>query len=168
MDRNCAYCFSTVFTLLLHQEVPSTCLPRDLPCLVFESSIRFWPIFDCKLVSNRDSSSWISTVLHIWLSFGIVHSSRVHCNILNDIKDHSTSARTCWIGTGGTGVTWTHNNEAHRGSDSVFYSLIWALRNEWRFLRRVSAHTPQLSLSPSHYFLSDLMENTTSTSLLGY
>jgi hypothetical protein len=26
---------------------------------------------------------------------------------------------------------------------------------------RVSAHAPQLSWSPSHYFLSDLMENTT-------
>jgi hypothetical protein len=32
----------------------------------------------------------------------------------------------------------------------------------------VSAHDPQLSLSPSHYFLSDLMENTTSKTLLGY
>jgi hypothetical protein len=33
---------------------------------------------------------------------------------------------------------------------------------------RVSAHAPQLSLSPSHYFLPDLMENMTSKSLLGY
>ena len=28
------------------------------------------------------------------------------------------------IGTGGTGVTSNHDNDAHRGSDSVFYSLI--------------------------------------------
>ena len=33
------------------------------------------------------------------------------------------------------------------------------------FPARVSAHAPQLSLSPSHYFLSDLVENTTSKSL---
>jgi hypothetical protein len=29
-------------------------------------------------------------------------------------------------------------------------------------------NAPQFSVSPSHYFLSDLMENTTSKSLLGY
>ena len=33
--------FSTVFTLLQQQEVPSTCLPHNLPCLVFESSNTF-------------------------------------------------------------------------------------------------------------------------------
>ena len=34
-QRNCVYCFSTVFTLLQQQEVPSTCLRRNHPCLVF-------------------------------------------------------------------------------------------------------------------------------------
>ena len=34
-QRNSVYCFSTVFTFLQQQEVPSTCRPRSLPCLVF-------------------------------------------------------------------------------------------------------------------------------------
>ena len=34
-ERNSVYCFSTVFTLLQQQEVPSTCLPRNLACLVW-------------------------------------------------------------------------------------------------------------------------------------
>ncbi len=33
--------------------------------------------------------------------------------------------------TGGTGIIWNHDNGAHEGSDCVFYSLIWALQNEW-------------------------------------
>ena len=41
-ERNRVYCSSTVFTLLQQQEVPSTqCLPRNLPCLVLESSNTF-------------------------------------------------------------------------------------------------------------------------------
>jgi hypothetical protein len=47
--------------------------------------------------------------------------------MLNDIKDE---VRPSEIGTGETGVTSNHDNEAHRGSDSVFDSLIWALQNE--------------------------------------
>jgi hypothetical protein len=62
-------------------------------------------------------------------------------NILNDIKDHSTSSRTR--------NKWNRGNIKSRQGDPT----------------RVRAHTPQLSLSPSHYFLSDLMENTTSKSL---
>ena len=43
----------TVFTLLQQEEVPSSCLPRDLPCLVFESGNTFLPMLDCgKLASN--------------------------------------------------------------------------------------------------------------------
>jgi hypothetical protein len=72
------------------------------------------------------------------------------------------------IGTGGTGGISNHDNETHRDSDSVFYSLMWVLQNESTLPARFSAHAPQLSLSPSHYFLSDLVENTTSKSLLGY
>ncbi len=49
-ERNSVYCFSTVFTLFQQREVPgvdkylsvpSTCLPRNLSCLVFESSNTF-------------------------------------------------------------------------------------------------------------------------------
>ncbi len=96
-------------------------------------------------------------ILHIRLSFGIGHSIIIYSTI------SKITVRPREIGTGGTGVTSNLDNEAHRGSDFVFYSLIWALHNEWLF-----PHFPQLSLSPSHYFLSDLMENTTSKSLLGY
>ena len=53
--------------------------------------------------------------------------------------------------------------EAHQDSDTVFYSLIWDLQNEWFFLRAVRQRTHcsllNFSLSPSHYFLSDLTGN---------
>ncbi len=39
-ERN-SYCFSKMFTLLQQQEVPTTSLPRNLPCLVFESKNTF-------------------------------------------------------------------------------------------------------------------------------
>ncbi len=71
---------------------------------------------------------------HIRLSFGIVHSIKIYSTI------SKITVRPREIGTGGTGVTSNHDNEAHRGSDSVFYSLIWALQSEWLFLR-ASAHT---------------------------
>ena len=55
---------------------------------------------------------------HIRLSFGIVHSIITYSTI------SKIAVRPREIGTGGTGVTSNHDNEAHRGSDSVFYSLI--------------------------------------------
>jgi hypothetical protein len=66
LSRNCVYCFSTVFTLLQEQEVPT-----------------------------------ISKI----------------------------TVRPQEIETGGTGVTPNYDNEALRGSDSVFCSLIRALQN---------------------------------------
>ena len=57
-------------------------------------------------------------ILHIRLSFGIVHSIIIYSTI------SKITVRPREIGTGGTGVTSNHDNEAHRGSDSVFYSLI--------------------------------------------
>ena len=35
-EDNSVYCFSTVFTRLRQQEVSSTCLPRNFPCIVFD------------------------------------------------------------------------------------------------------------------------------------
>ena len=86
-----------------------------------------------------------------------------HYNILNDIKDHSTSSRNR---NKGTGVTSNHDNEAHRGSESVFYSLIWALQNEWLFLcasarTLLNFHCLQVTI----YYQISGMENTTSKSL---
>jgi len=57
-------------------------------------------------------------ILHIRLSFGIVHS------IIIDSTISKITGRPREIGTGGPGVTSNHDNEAHWGSDSVFYSLI--------------------------------------------
>jgi hypothetical protein len=45
-ERNCVYCFSLLFTLLLQQEVPSTCLPVIFPVQFFSTAIRFWLILD--------------------------------------------------------------------------------------------------------------------------
>jgi hypothetical protein len=53
-ERNSVHCFTKVFTLLQQEEVLSSCLPRDLLCLVFESSNTFLPMLDCgKLASNN-------------------------------------------------------------------------------------------------------------------
>jgi hypothetical protein len=73
LSRNCVYCFSTVFTLLQEQEVPT-----------------------------------ISKI----------------------------TVRPQEIETGGTGVTPNYDNEALRGSDSVFCSLIRALQNRTYILIR--------------------------------
>jgi hypothetical protein len=51
--------------------------------------------------------------LHILLSFGFVHSILIYPTI------SKITVRPREIGTGGTGVTSNHDNEAHRGSDSV-------------------------------------------------
>ena len=114
-QRNCVYCFSTVFTLLQQQELPSICLPRNLPCLDFES-FTLLPILDCTLVSNTPLLFFtINTILHTRLSFGIVHSIMIYPTI------SKITVRPREIGTGGT---LNHDSEAHRGADSVFYSLM--------------------------------------------
>ena len=79
---------------LLFEEVPSTCLPRNLPCLVFEFPEK-------------------ETQKHF------------HYNILNDIKDHGTSSRNRNRGEWGNIKS---RQRGPRGSDSVFYSLIWLYR----------------------------------------
>ena len=56
-------------------------------------------------------------ILHIRLSFGIVHSIVIYSTI------SKITVRPREIGTGGTEVTSNHDNESHRDSDSVFYSL---------------------------------------------
>jgi hypothetical protein len=134
-----------VFTLLQQQEVPSPCLPRNLPCFVFESSWhQQWVydrlILDCgKLVSS--TLFFIITLLHILdfrLSFCIVHSIIIYSTISKLTVSPREIGRG---GTRGTGVTSNHgDNETHRSSDSVFYNLIWALQNEWLFLH-ASART---------------------------
>ncbi len=101
-------------------------------------------------------------ILHIRLSFGIVHFIK---NILNDIKDHSMSSRNRNRGNRG------NIKSLQRGPSMLKLCFLQPdLRlTEWVTLpARVSAHAPQLLLSPSHYFRSDLMENTTSKSLLEY
>jgi len=55
-ERNSVHCFSTVFTLLQQQEVPSTCLPRNLPCLVFECINTFLTYAWLKTGQQRSSS----------------------------------------------------------------------------------------------------------------
>ena len=113
-----------------------------------------------RLISN------ISHILHIRLSDAGIRHCPFHYNILNDIKDHCTSSR--------------NKNRGNRGNIKSRQRDLSRLRlcflqpdlspTEWVTPPgRVSAHAPQLSLSPSHHFLSDLMENTTgSKSLLGY
>ncbi len=108
----------------------------NFPCLIFlvhqyvsDLSAVKWLDRGGKLARNtlllffRISTSCIS--LHIRLSFGIVHSFIIYSTISN------ITVRPREIGTGGTGVTSNHDNEANRGSGSVFYSLIWALQNEF-------------------------------------
>ncbi len=82
---------------------------------------------------QQHSSSFfrISTllyILHIRLSFGIVHSILIYSTI------SKITVRPREIGTGGTGATSNHDNEAHRGLDSGFYNLLWTLQNELLFL----------------------------------
>jgi hypothetical protein len=109
------------------------------------------------------AANWPATLL--FLGYPAYSTFIRHCpfhyNILKDIKDHSTSSR--------------NRNRGNRGNIKSRQRGPWRLR--LCFLQpdvsltlpaRVSAHAPQLSLSPSYYFLSDLMENTTSKSLLGY
>jgi hypothetical protein len=57
-------------------------------------------------------------ILHVRLSFGIVHSIIIYSTI------SKITVRPREIGKGGTGVTSNHDNGDHRGSDSVFYRLI--------------------------------------------
>ncbi len=57
-------------------------------------------------------------ILHIRLSFGIVHSIIIYSTM------SKIAVRPREIGTGGTAVTSNHDNEAHESLDSVFYSLI--------------------------------------------
>ena len=54
-ERNSVYCFSTVFTLTQYQGMPSTCLPRNLPCLVLSPApaMRFWPTLDCGTLDSN-------------------------------------------------------------------------------------------------------------------
>ena len=111
----------------------STCLPRNLPCLVFESNNTFLTYTWLRQTDHKHSSSFLqdkySYISWIFvfptLALGIVHSIIIYSTI------SKITVRPREIGTGGTGVTSNHDNEAHRGSDSVFYSLIWALQNEF-------------------------------------
>ncbi len=89
---------------------PIIVLPHNLPLLVFESSNTFES--DLYLTA----ANWSATLF------------------FNDIKDHSTSSRNrnMWHS-----VTSNHDNQDQRGPRLrlVFYSLIWALQNDWLFLR---------------------------------
>ena len=99
---------------------------RNLPCLVFESSNTFLTYTWLRQTGQQQPFflfriSTLLHILHIRLSFGIVHSIIIYSTI------SKITVRPREIGTGGTGVTSNHDNEAHRGSDSVSYSLICAL-----------------------------------------
>ena len=101
-NRNLSRLISSL-SRLKKRKAPSTCVPRNLPCLVFESSNMF---------------------LYLYLT-------------AQQYQNHSTSSRNRNMGNR---VTSNHDNETHWGSASVFYSLIWALQNEWLFLH-ASART---------------------------
>ena len=120
-----------------------TCLPRNLACLVFWSSNTVltytWPWQTGQQHSSVffriSTHAYPADILHIRLSFGIVHSIITY----STISKITVCPRE--IGTAGTGVTSNHHNEDHRGSDSVkVYSLIWALQNE-TLPARASART---------------------------
>jgi hypothetical protein len=105
------YCFSTVFTLLQPQEVRSTCLPRNLPCLVFESSNTF--LTDTWLQTGQQHSSSFShssphpppiiELVHNKSSLLFTHSHSlhfVHCfNIRSIHVDHHESRTHCAAST---------------------------------------------------------------------
>jgi hypothetical protein len=108
-------------------------------------------------------------ILHIRLSFGIVHSIIIYSTI------SKITVRPREVGNRGNmksrqrgpssldGPTSNHDKEAHRVR-LCFLQPDLSL-TEWVTLpARVSVHAPQVSLSPNHDFLSDLMKNTT----LGY
>ncbi len=169
------------------KKIPSTCLPRNLPCWVFESINTFlnytWPRQTCRnalfLVFR------ISTLLYI-LYFRLLYILHIrhcpfHCiscifDIDHSIMIYSTiskiTVRPREIGTGGT---WGNIKSPQRGPSRFrlyFLQSDLSLTSWVTLPARVSAHISQVSLSPSHYFLSDLMENTTvittSKSLLGW
>jgi hypothetical protein len=156
-ERNGVHCFSTVFTLLQHQEVL-------VYHVIFASTfpLSFWVqqyVSDLYLTE----ANWPATlfffffkdkhlmhILHIRLLFGTVHSIII-CSTISKI-----TVRPRQIGTGGTGVT----------------SITTTVERDPSRLRLCFVQ-PDLSLTEwvtlkSHYFLSDLMGNTTSKSLLGY
>jgi hypothetical protein len=101
-------------------------------------------------------------ILHIRLSFGIVHSNII-CSTISKI-----TVRPREMGTRGNGGNIKSRQRGPSRLRLCFLQSDLSL-TEWVTLpARVSAHAPQLSLSSSHYFLSDLMDNTTSKSLLAY
>ena len=147
-----------------NKELPSTCLPRNLPCLVFKS-INTFLTYTSQTGQQQTSFFFrISTllhILHIRLSFVIVHSIIIY----STMSKITLSPRE--IGTGGTG----NIKSRQRGPSRLRLCFLHPDLNltEWVTLPvHVSTHTPHLSFSPSHYFLSDIMDNTTSNSLLGY
>jgi hypothetical protein len=106
-ERYCVYCLSTVFILLQQQEVTRTCPPRNRPCLVFESINTFLTytlLLEQLQTGQQHSSSFcrISTLLHIWLSFGIVSFGIVHSIIIYSTISKIT-VRPREIGAGGKG-----------------------------------------------------------------
>ena len=138
--------------------------PSNLPCLVFESSNTLLTYTWLWQTGQQHSSFFflINTLLHIRLSFGVVHSIIIYSTISKIIVRPGSRNRTR---TGGT------RQLQQRGLSKLrlcFLQPDLSLK-EWVTLpARVSVHASQLSLSPSHELLQDLMENTNSKSLLGY
>ena len=109
---------SVVFLLCLlfhnSKKYHSTCLPCNLPCLVFESinTLLTYTCHGMRQTGQQHSSSFfLDKHLHIRLSFGIqvVHSIIIYSTI------SKITVRPREIETGGTasGVTSNHDNEAH-------------------------------------------------------
>jgi hypothetical protein len=94
-----------------------------------------------KLAINTLFSFWDIPLLHIRLSFGIVHSR--YYNIINDIKDHIL-VRPREIGTGGTRVTSNHDNETHK-AQTLFFTT-WSEPYRMTLPARVSAHASECPL----------------------
>ncbi len=163
-ERNSVYCFQQCLLFYNRKKYLST---RNLTFLVFESSNTFMTYTWLRQTGQQHSFSFFGDK---HLPAYPAHSAFIrHCsfnyNIINDIQDHSTSSRNRNRGNR------RNIKSRQRGPTRLRLCFLHPdlSLTEWVTLpARVSAHAPQLSLSPSHYFLPDLMENMTSKSLLGY
>ncbi len=77
-----------MFTLFQQQEVPSTCLPRNLPYLVLD--LDTW-LRQTGQQHSTSSSSFEDEHPPAYSAF--IWHCPCHCNLLNDITDHKTSSR---------------------------------------------------------------------------
>jgi hypothetical protein len=104
--------------ICLKKKIPSTCLSSFWVHHTFLTCTWLWQ------TDKRHSSSFFTLsillhIVHIRLSFGIVHSIRIYSTI------SKITGRPREIGTGGTGVTSNHDIESNREAQTLF-STAWS------------------------------------------